>query len=126
MNLAQRDLTELEALRTAILLYHPYAADTSQGARQAQAIATSLVASTSEEVQTLYHGVPIWGRATRVDFDPAAFAVPAESYLFGSVLNEYVALQAPINCFSRFTLRQTLTQEVFRWPDRIGTDQLHR
>lgn len=126
MALAQRDLTELEALKQAIWLYHPRAADDPQGARQAGAAVQALIASRSEEVQTLYRGVPIWGRATQVDFDPSAFAVPAESYLFGSVLNEYVALQAPINCFSRFVMRQSLTQEVFRWPDRIGTSELPR
>ena len=47
-------------------------------------------------------------------------------HLFGCVLNEYVALQTQINTFSEFAIRKAKSQDVHRWPRRLGRHLLER
>ena len=78
----------------------------------------------SREVQDRHHGIPIRGRATVLDVGESAFASEGELYLFGCVVNEFIALQTPLNWFSEFEINWAKTKSRYLWPRRLGTGLL--
>lgn len=118
--LSQRDLTELEALRDLLTLYNFPAIVDAQAARAQELLRDGLLQAESRLVQHTYQRVPVWGRSTLLTLEETSFDTAGEIFLFGSVLNEVVALQAPINTFSELAIRGARTQEIWRWPRRLG------
>jgi type VI secretion system protein ImpG len=118
--LSQRDLTSLAALRDLLTLYNFPAVADAQAARAQRLLRDGLLEAQTKLCQHQYHRVPIWGRSTLVTIEESAFDTEGELYLFGSVMNEVIALQAGINTFSEFSLRGARSQEVTRWPRRLG------
>lgn len=122
--LSQRELTELQALRDSLDLYNYPAIHQRQAARAHQLLLGALLEVHHSDVQHMYRNVPIWGAAVDLAVDEASFDTPAEVHLLGCVLNEYVALQAPVNTFTEFALRRARSRGVHRWPRRIGPQTL--
>jgi len=104
MKLSQQALHSLEALRLAVTLYDFRALYERDAAQSLDRLVSSLVRAHTETVQSQRDRVPVWGQGTRVDIDPGAFPVRAESQLLGNVLRNYLALQAPLNRDFAFTL----------------------
>lgn len=122
--LAQRELTSLEALRDAITLYNFPATADGQLAQASSLLLRGMLRAETRLSQHQHQRLPVWGHSTQLTIDGAAFDSEAELYLLGCVLNEYVALQAPINTFSELSILETRSQEVYRWPKRLGSKLL--
>ncbi len=75
---------------------------------------------TSRGVDRLVSGLMLRGREIELSARHDHFAGPGDLYLFGCVLNEFFAVYATLNSFTRFVLRETLQGEVITWPARIG------
>ena len=120
LSLSQRDLVSLDALRDAIALYNIHALRDTQVARALNLLLEGMLNAETRLVQHQHRRVPIWGQSTTLTLDESAFDTEGELYLFGCVLNEYVALQSQINTFSEFAIRRAKSQDVHRWPRRLG------
>ena len=75
---------------------------------------------TVEPAELLYHGAPIRGRSVTLDLREDRFAGDGDLVLFASVLDEFLALYASVNSFSRLTVRGVQQGEVYTWPPRLG------
>jgi type VI secretion system protein ImpG len=122
--LSQRELTSLEALREAVLLYNVHALRDAQVARALGLLSAGMLEAETRLAQHALERLPIWGQSTTLTVDEAAFDTEGEMYLLGCVLNELCALAAPVNTFSEFALRRSKTKETFRWPKRLGRQTL--
>ncbi len=60
------------------------------------------------------------GRQIDLTLDPQGFSGPGDMYLFGSVLDSFLAAYAGLNTFTRLTVSDTLKKESFSWPERLG------
>ncbi len=118
--LSQRELTTLTALREALTLYDIPALWDRQVARGLSLLLEGLLGAETRLVQTRHRRTPIWGQETTLELAESAFDTPGELYLFGAVLNEYVALQAPVNTFTELAIRQARSGELHRWAKRLG------
>jgi|GEM_PF-6088742 type VI secretion system protein ImpG len=122
--LSQRDLTERQAIRTTLDLYNFHAMQDKQIAWAHNLLLDGILEAEGESVQHRYQKVPIWGRSTVVTLDESAFDNEGELYLFGCILNEFVALQSPLNLFSQFGVRGAKSQDIIRWPKRLAQEIL--
>lgn len=52
------------------------------------------------------------------------FAGVADLYLFGVVMDRFFAAYASMNAYTRLELKDSITQEVFRWSPRLGLQEL--
>ena len=120
LSLTQRELTSLKGLRDTIDLYNSFANRDLQAAQAHEQLLDSLVAAEDRVGQHRYEGVPVWGRATSLTVDESAFGSAGELYLLGCVLNEFVALLAPVNYYSELEIRLVRSKEVIRWQKRLG------
>lgn len=48
------------------------------------------------------------------------FAGPGDLFLFGSILDYFLGVYASLNCFTRLSIRDTITGETHRWQPRLG------
>lgn len=124
--LAQRELTNLEAIRDTLFLYNFSAIRDRHTARALTLLLRGIQHAKTELAQHHQRRIPVWGHTTTVALDGSAFDSEAELYLFGCVLNEYVALQASLNAFSELMIKETRSQETYRWPRRLGRHPLTR
>lgn len=72
----------------------------------------------------ILNGFMLRGREIRLEARYDHFAGQGDLYLFASVLNEFFAVYASLNSFTRFTLKETLQGEKMAWPARIGARPL--
>ncbi len=68
----------------------------------------------------LFGGIPLRGQAIDVRVNPANFSGIGDMYLFGALLDRLFASFASINCFTRFTLIDEVSEERYRFADRAG------
>jgi type VI secretion system protein ImpG len=122
--LTQLPNTSLRAIRDVLSLYNFHAASSRQAAAAHQVLSAALMDARSTEAVHSHRRIPVRGRSTVLDVDESVFGSEGEMYLFGCVLNELIALQAPVNHFSEFALRAVKKASVFRWPKRIGRQLL--
>lgn len=122
--LAKRELASLDALRGAIELYDFHAAADPSARRSHGMLLEGLLELECETAQARHERIPIWGTEVTLTVDESALDTPAELYLLGTILDEYVAAQAPLNFFTRFGLRAARSQELLRWPRRVGSRRL--
>ena len=119
--LTQLDLASLKGLHETIDLYNLHALVDEQAAWAHNLILEGLTEVSSSEIADRHEGIPIRGRATVLDVGESAFASEGELYLFGCVLNEFIALQTPLNWFSEFQIQWGRTQSEHHWQRRLGT-----
>ncbi|MBK8480725.1 MAG: type VI secretion system baseplate subunit TssF [Proteobacteria bacterium] len=123
MALSQRELTSIAALREALTLYD-FRLIYDLAARRAHTqLHEGLREATTTTLLHRHRGVPLWGQTTLLAVDDRAFT-PGELHLLGSVLSELLALQAPLNMFSELGIRRLQTQDLHRWPKRLGREAL--
>jgi len=68
----------------------------------------------------LVNGIPIRGQEVQVTVDSANFTSVGDMYLFGMLLDRLMGSFASLNCFTEFSLIDSNTDEVYRWPIRAG------
>jgi len=122
--LTQLDLATLEGFHETIDLYNLQALGDEQVAWAHNLLLEGLMNVHNEERHHRFEGIPIRGRSTLLEIGEKAFSSEGELYLFGCILNEFVALQTPLNWFSEFGLRWNKTKRVYRWPRRLGRELL--
>lgn len=114
--LSRRSLLEKEALREALALYNFHRPLDAPATRESEALHALQVRDWS----TTYRGDPVRGLDLELVLDDDAFNGEPELYLFASVLDEILAMDAGINLVSRLTVEALRTKRRQRWPRRLG------
>lgn len=79
---------------------------------------------TTRQADRIVRGAPMRGLEIRIDARGDHFAGPGDLFLFGSVLDEFLAGSATLNTFTRLTIRETVRGEEYLWPPRAGYQPL--
>ncbi|CAG0934777.1 hypothetical protein RHDC3_03078 [Rhodocyclaceae bacterium] len=79
---------------------------------------------TTRHADRIVRGAPMRGVEIRIDVRGDHFAGPGDLFLFGSVLDEFLAGSATLNTFTRLTIRETVRGEEYQWPPRAGYQPL--
>ena len=74
-----------------------------------------------ETVQRIERGAVHRGIHITVTFDSTAFSGEAEIYLFGELLNEFFAMYADLNLFTRFSIVSLPSGKTYTWKDSKTT-----
>ena len=119
--LAERPLWSKQGLRDAIRLYNFHALTNAQAAREQTLVADSIQEVESEFVTGQVGRYAACGLCVTISLDQSAFGCEGEAYLFASLLNEVIALGAPLNHFTEVTVRGQKHGKEYRWPRRIGS-----
>lgn len=113
-------LADTENLKSLVKLYiFPETRDRAgvlAGIKRAEAVADMKVVTTNR----LVGGIMMRGQLIEMKLDPAGFASMGDMYLFGSVLDSFLAGYAAVNCFTRLGVEDVYKKERFEWPARIG------
>ncbi len=83
-----------------------------------------IVGVSTKPVRRLVRGAVMHGQSVEVVAKGDHFASLGTLYLFGSLLDRFFALYAPMNTFTRFLLKEFRTGETLTWPERMGTRPL--
>lgn len=74
----------------------------------------------SSTLDRLVRGQVIRGRELTIKANGSNFASYGDLYLFGTVLDRFLASYSSINSFTSCSLEDQYTGEVYRWPMRVG------
>jgi type VI secretion system protein ImpG len=72
----------------------------------------------------LVSGVIMRGREIGMEARHDHFASQGDLFLFGSILNNFLGSYASINTYTRLTLKELITGDVYQWPPRLGDHPL--
>ncbi|KAF1077359.1 type VI secretion system baseplate subunit TssF [Halodesulfovibrio sp. MK-HDV] len=72
----------------------------------------------------LVKGHLVRGQMIEIVLDREGFADNGDMYLFGCVLDRFIAGYAAVNCFTRLTVIDSLYKEKYTWPARLGNRPL--
>lgn len=73
-----------------------------------------------DEGDRLVKGLLMRGREIRMTLNRDGFANDGDLYLFSSVMNRFFSGYASVNCFTRLTVEETLSKELYHWNAMIG------
>ncbi|MBL4687195.1 MAG: type VI secretion system baseplate subunit TssF [Nannocystaceae bacterium] len=73
-----------------------------------------------EAVTRMLGGAPVRGMQTRVEVEESRFSSEGEAFLFGCVLDEFMATHATLNSFNELKLVLHPSKTELRWPARSG------
>jgi type VI secretion system protein ImpG len=79
---------------------------------------------TVKRITRLIRGILLRGSLIRIRVSGDGFADIADMSLFGSILNEFLAVYSTINSFTLVEIEDLLTGELLTWPERLGTQTL--
>jgi type VI secretion system protein ImpG len=65
-------------------------------------------------------GIMTRGQAIELTARSDHFAGPGDFHVFGSVLDLFLGVYSSLNIFTQFSLKESLSGEITRWPARIG------
>lgn len=65
-------------------------------------------------------GIMTRGQALELTARSDHFAGPGDFHVFGSVLDLFLGVYSSLNVFTQFSLKESLSGEITRWPARIG------
>lgn len=71
-------------------------------------------------VEERVEGILMRGREIRLGMKAEHFAGPGDLFLFGCVLDRFLAGYAALNCFTRLVMSDTARGGGFSWPVRLG------
>ncbi len=113
-------MADTENLKALVKLYiFPETKDRAgvlAGIKRAEAISDMKVDTTNRLVQ----GVMMRGQLIEMKLDPTGFASLGDMYLFGSVLDCFLAGYAAVNSFTRLAVEDVYKKERYEWQARIG------
>lgn len=118
-------ITDENALRGVLKLYNFQRYSDVRVAEENEKRLEGILRIQSEEKIRLRFGAPVRGWLTRVEADEVNFAGEGDMYLFGCILNEFLALYTTVNTFSELIVRNARTGEIYDgWEPRIGKQKL--
>lgn len=120
MSLNYISLTDVKALRSVLSTYDFRAPYDRPRARILEKTLSSLQSIRCTTTDRLFRGLPIRGAQTRLVLDQRAFGCEGTMFLFGSVLNEFLALYATVNSFHQLIVEEAHEGEEYVWPARLG------
>ncbi|MDR2367604.1 MAG: type VI secretion system baseplate subunit TssF [Deltaproteobacteria bacterium] len=124
MSLNYIPLIDVQALRTVISAYDFRALHDKTRARAMERALNGLVRVSSFPTDRVYQGLPLRGSKTTLTLNQEAFNGEGDMYLFGSIINEFLALYATVNSFHELTVTEEKRGETYRWPARLGMMKL--
>ncbi|MCD6353158.1 MAG: type VI secretion system baseplate subunit TssF [Proteobacteria bacterium] len=71
-------------------------------------------------VDRLVSGYMMRGQEIRIKLRQDNFASPGDMFLFGSVMDWFLGVYSSMNCFTKLTVEESITGEIYSWPPRIG------
>lgn len=80
--------------------------------------------SAAPETRLMGRGSLLRGQRVRIKCRPDHFSGIGDMYLFGCVLNHFLADYASINSYTRVELEDVFSGAVFKWPPRLGQQPL--
>lgn len=111
-------------LRDLMALYVP---SRQSDAYRHAAAQRSIEAIQDVQVQTtrrIVRGMPVEGNEVRIECLGDHFPGPGSLFLFGTVIDEFLAGTTAVNTFSALTLVDTINGETLTWPAKIGRARL--
>jgi type VI secretion system protein ImpG len=124
LSLNYMSLAHVEALRLILSTYNFQAYYDRQAARAHALRMEGLTSIRYTPRDGLLKGSPIRGLRINMDMQESKFAGEGDMYLLASVLNEFFSLYTTINSFHELVVRNVDRGEEYRWPARIGQQQL--
>jgi type VI secretion system protein ImpG len=121
MSLNYIPLASPNALRAVLSTYDFRALHDRPRARILEKNLKAIVSTTCTETDRIYNGLPVRGMRTRIVLDQKGFSCEGDMYLFGAVLNEFLALSATVNSFHRRIVEEAKFGEEYIWPARLGS-----
>lgn len=121
--LSRLSVAHADNLRECLALYLFPGGDRSRLAANRRRI-EGIERVTARPTDRIVRGAPMRGLEIRIDARGDHFAGPGDLFLFGSVLDEFLAGSATLNTFTRLTIRETVRGEEFQWPPRAGYQPL--
>ena len=79
---------------------------------------------TVTRITRMIRGILLRGSLIRIRVSGDGFSDMADMTLFGSILNEFLAVYSTINSFTLVEIEDLLTGERLTWPERLGTQTL--
>jgi len=117
-------LEKVEHLRTLLELYlFPEHRSGSRGAASLKRISGIQALQVIADRQTV-SGIPMTGREIRIKVRQDHFAGPGDLYLFGCVLDHFLASYASLQSYTRLVFHETLRGETCQWPTRLGNQAI--
>jgi len=120
MTLNYQSLTSVEALRTLLSLYNFQALVDRQAARENELKLEAIRSTSVEHKDAIFKGAAVRGLHTTIELNESNFAGEGDMILFAAVINEFLALYASLNSFSRLTVKSAESGETYTWPARLG------
>ncbi|MBV7486030.1 type VI secretion system baseplate subunit TssF [Bordetella sp. BOR01] len=111
-------------LRDLLSLYVPARQADAQRHAAARRSVDSIERVTVVPVRRIVHGMPVEGSDVRIECRGDHFPGSGSLFLFGTVLDEFLAGMTAINTFSALTLVDTVNGETLEWPAKIGRYRL--
>lgn len=75
---------------------------------------------TTRVTDRIVAGQVMRGQELTLSVQSQSFASPGDMFIFGSVLDAFLAGYSSLNTFTRLTMRDTQTGEIHKWPMRVG------
>jgi type VI secretion system protein ImpG len=120
LSLSSLSLLDIAALRSLLALYHFRARVDRQAEQGLQVLLGGLRELQATPATRLVRGAPLRGLSVALTIDEAAVGGAGEAYLFGSVLDLFLASYVSLNSFSRLVVKGAKSSEVHEWPPRLG------
>jgi type VI secretion system protein ImpG len=124
LSLNYLSLSRPESLRSLLGLYNFQALHDAQAARANELRLESIQSVTAEADDALLRGAPVRGMHTTIELSDEKFAGEGDLVLFCEILNEFLALYASLNSFSKLTVKGSRSGEVYKWPPRLGRQNI--
>lgn len=77
-----------------------------------------------EPTQRLIRGTPVRGMTTTIEVNESGVGSPGEAFMFGTMLDEFLASRVAMNTFNELILRLTPSGRMFRWAPRSGRQKV--
>ena len=115
------DTKNIQELLSLYLFHNPQRPEASQANKKRIAGINSIQSTGTDR---LVSGVLMRGRDITLKAGYDHYAGQGDLFLFGSMLNYFLGSYASINTFTRFSLKEIVTGEVYKWPAKVGNNIL--
>jgi type VI secretion system protein ImpG len=113
-------LTDIQSFRGILELYNFQSLTDKQAGRANDRRIEGIEKIDSEINDHLFRGSPVRGTAINLLMKEDHFNGEGDLFLFSTLLNEFFALYASLNSFTRLTVRGMGHGEIYQWEPKIG------